>query len=596
MSNKLMSGIVASSLMGTSLLFATPAQAYMCLDLTTYRYVEVSDSTACRAYNSVGEFATPQNPVYEEEDVYTSPTPTDAPAEPVVDVETILEDDPGGQDVVVETADGERLVGEVTTEEKEDLLEMGATVEVDTPVSVNYSWGIDRVNQPALPLDNYADFAGKGSGVEIYIIDTGVDYNHSNFKNISRTGFDYIGGDRWSDGRYQIIDGDPMDCHGHGTHVAGTAASIDYGIAPEATIIGVRVLSCSGSGSTGGVITGVDWVTEQKELRPDVPMVINMSLGGSTNSVLNSAVADAVDAGIIVVVAGGNSTEDVRWSSPASEDKAITVGSTTTNDSISYFSNYGPGVDIFAPGSSIKSTTYGGGTGTMSGTSMASPHVAGIAAGYLADGGTASGFDAWLDTNSVDKVIHSRSGTTTRLAQYNVATDPNPEPEPEPTPTPTPTPTPPPAQSQPAPPPSSGGGGGSAPAPAPAPAPEPIVEVPPVYVPPTVENPITIQEEPEVVERKAVAQKRGKSVSIAVTIEGTDYTSIRIYKWNKKKKKWKQIRYTLVTLDNNYNFSIPSKKHGRYLIVGYDVIADEAEEINQFRIYKKGRNVAMLPK
>ncbi len=590
--------LLTAAALVASVFVAPTAQAYMCLDLTTYKYVEVTDSTECRAYNNRGEFATPD---VGEDPVYTSPTPTDAPAEPVVDVEEILEDDFGGQDVVVETADGDRLVGEVTSEEKEDLLDMGATVALDTPVSINYSWGIDRVNQPSLPLDEYAEFAGKGEGVEIYIIDTGVDYNHSNFNNISRTGFDYIGGDRWSDGRYQIVDGDPMDCHGHGTHVAGTAASIDYGIAPEATIIGVRVLSCSGSGSTGGVTIGVDWVTEQKELRPDVPMVINMSLGGSTNSVLNSAVADAVDAGIIVVVAGGNATEDVRWSSPASEEKAITVGSTTTSDSISYFSNYGPGVDIFAPGSSIKSTTYGGGTGTMSGTSMASPHVAGIAAGYLADGGTASGFDAWLDSNSVDKVIHSRSGTTTRLAQYNVATDPNPDPEPEPTPTPTPTPEPPPVGQKPsnpapAPPPSSGGGGGSAPAPAPAPAPEPIVEVPPVYVPPTAENPITIQEEPEVVERKATARKRGKSVSIAVTIEGTDYTSIRIYKWNKKKKKWKQIRYKLVTLADNYNFSIPSKKHGRYLIVGYDVITDEAEEINQFRIYKKGRNVAMLPK
>ena len=113
---------------------------------------------------------------------------------------------------------------------------------------INYSWGIDRINQPALPLDNYADFAGKGSGVEVYVIDTGVDYNHSNFANIARTGFDAVGGDGWWDGRWQTPDGNPMDCEGHGTHVAGTVASTDYGVAPDATIIGVRVLNCSGSG------------------------------------------------------------------------------------------------------------------------------------------------------------------------------------------------------------------------------------------------------------------------------------------------------------------------------------------------------------
>ena len=160
-------------------------------------------------------------------------------------------------------------------------------------------------------------------------------------------------------------------------------------------------LSCSGSGSYSDVIDGIDWVTYQKSLKPSTPMVINMSLGGGYSSLVNNAVADAVAAGIIVVVAAGNEYTLASSKSPASAPDAITVGSSMSNDNISSFSNYGDAVDIFAPGSSIKSTTYGGGTGTMSGTSMASPHVAGIAAGYLADGNSASGFDAWLKSNAV---------------------------------------------------------------------------------------------------------------------------------------------------------------------------------------------------
>ena len=287
------------------------------------------------------------------------------------------------------------------------------------------------------PLDEYYDGTGLGSGVEVYVIDTGVDWTYtSQFNDIKSTGFDAVGGDGWADGRWTIVDGNPMDCHGHGTHVAGTVASKDYGVAPDATIIGVRVLSCSGSGSYSDVIDGIDWVTYQKSLKPSTPMVINMSLGGGYSSLVNNAVADAVAAGIIVVVAAGNEYTLASSKSPASAPDAITVGSSMSNDNISSFSNYGDAVDIFAPGSSIVSTTYGGGTGTMSGTSMASPHVAGIAAGYLADGNSASGFDSWVKSNAVEVVSHSRASTTTKLAQFNVGTDPNPAPEPTPTPTP----------------------------------------------------------------------------------------------------------------------------------------------------------------
>ena len=464
MRNKLISSVAASSLIGGSLLFASPAQAsVMCLDLSTYRYIEMDSYADCRAYNSAPDIEEPvEEPVEEVEEVTDpDPTPTDEPEAPVVDeviddtidttaeAEEVLEDDAFGQEVVVQLANGDRLSGEVTADEKFALQDSGAIVEADGEVRINYSWGIDRINQPALPLDNYADFAGKGSGVEVYVIDTGVDYNHSNFANIARTGFDAVGGDGWWDGRWRTPDGDPMDCEGHGTHVAGTVASTDYGVAPDATIIGVRVLNCSGSGSYSDVIDGIDWVTYQKSLKPSTPMVINMSLGGGYSSLVNNAVADAVAAGIIVVVAAGNSSALASNYSPASAPDAITVGSSTSTDAISYFSNYGSTVDIFAPGSSIKSTRYTGGTETLSGTSMASPHVAGIAAGYLADGNAASGFDSWVKSNAVEVVVHSRASTTTKLAQFNVGTDPNPAPEPEPEPEPTPEPTPEPAPAPP---------------------------------------------------------------------------------------------------------------------------------------------------
>ena len=598
MKNKVIGSIAGFSLIGTSLLFAQPAQAYMCLNLNTYEYIEVADVVACAELHRNGYKSTPVST--------PTPTPTVAPSEPVVDeedlgdetissvadVEALLEDDAYGQEVLVETPTGDRLSGEVTSEEKFDLQDAGITVEAVQPVSINYSWGIDRINQPSLPLDNYYDGTGKGSGVEVYIIDTGVDYNHSNYNDIRSSGFDYVGGDRWRDGGWKIIDGNPDDCHGHGTHVAGTVASKDYGVAPEATIIGVRVLSCSGSGSTAGVTEGVDWVTYQKSLKPSTPMVINMSLGGGYSTILNNAVKDAVDAGIIVVVAAGNSNGDASYASPASEPTAITVGSTDRYDRRSNFSNYGSIVDIYAPGTSIVSTRNNGGSTTMSGTSMASPHVAGIAAGYLADGNSASGFDSWMKDNATT-FTQDRSGTTDKLVQFNVGTDPDPEPTPEPTPTPTPTPTPEPdpapapaPPAAPAPPPSGGGGGGSAPAPAPAP--EPIVEVPPVYVPPTVENPVTIQQQPDnetVTEqpRSNPIKKVGKKTVVTLEFDSSDYTSIRTYKWQSKKKRWKEVRYT-AQFDDGIQMSF--KKNGKYRVIGVNVLTDTRDILVTFKIKK----------
>ena len=216
----------------------------------------------------------------------------------------------GGETVIIQKTDGEIIVGSVTPQEKADLADLPdvSVIESDSTVSINYSWGTDRINQPERPLDNYYDGGTDGAGVRVYVIDTGIDYNNtSQFSSIERTGFDAIGGDTWSSGRFIITDGNPMDCHGHGSHVAGTVASKDYGVAPGATIVGVRVLSCSGSGSNSDVINGIFWAIEDAAGRP---AVINMSLGGGKSSLLNAAVQDAVDAGIVVVVAAGNSNRD----------------------------------------------------------------------------------------------------------------------------------------------------------------------------------------------------------------------------------------------------------------------------------------------
>ncbi len=194
----------------------------------------------------------------------------------------------------------------------------------------------------------------------MYVVDTGVLSSHSEFAGRIRSGFAATG-----------LTG-TEDCNGHGTHVAGTAAGATYGIAPAATVVSVRVLDCNGSGTLSGVIAGIDWVIQDHTSKP---AVLNMSLGGGLSGILDAAVQRAVDDGISVVVAAGNSTADACGFSPAAAPNAITVGSTTTSDTRSSFSNFGECVDIFAPGSGIKSAWHTGttATGTISGTSMATP-------------------------------------------------------------------------------------------------------------------------------------------------------------------------------------------------------------------------------
>lgn len=232
------------------------------------------------------------------------------------------------------------------------------------------SWGLDRTDQRALPLNNTYSYATTGSGVDAYIVDTGVLSTHTEFTGRIRAGFAATG-----------LTG-TEDCNGHGTHVAGTTAGATYGIAPGATVIPVRVLDCNGSGTLSGVISGIDWAIQD---HTTTPAVLNMSLGGGLSGILDAAVQRAVDDGITVVVAAGNSAADACAYSPAAAPNAITVGSTTTSDTRSSFSNYGDCVDVFAPGSAIKSAWHTGTTitNTISGTSMASPHVAGVAARIL---------------------------------------------------------------------------------------------------------------------------------------------------------------------------------------------------------------------
>lgn len=231
----------------------------------------------------------------------------------------------------------------------------------------NPPWGLDRIDQRNRPLSGTYTYNWTGSGVRVYVIDTGIRTSHTQFGGRASNVFDAFGGNG-------------QDCNGHGTHVAGTVGGSTYGVAKSALLRGVRVLNCSGSGSNSGVIAGVDWVRNN---RID-PAVANMSLGGGASSALDTAVNNLANSGVPVAVAAGNSNADACGSSPARAAAAITVGSTTQSDARSSFSNFGTCLDIFAPGSGILSAwiTSDTSTATLNGTSMASPHVAGVAALY----------------------------------------------------------------------------------------------------------------------------------------------------------------------------------------------------------------------
>jgi subtilisin family serine protease len=232
------------------------------------------------------------------------------------------------------------------------------------------SWGLDRVDQDGLPLDQSYEYNQSGTGVDAFVLDTGVNLTHQEFEGRIGDGYDFIDNDADAD-----------DCHGHGTHVAGTIGGSTYGLAKDVTIRPVRVLDCEGSGSYAAIIGGIDWVAANA----DGPAVANMSLGGSFSQALNDAIAAAVDAGITFAIAAGNEGQDACGVSPGSEASAITVGATNESDAQTSWSNYGECVDLLAPGNGITSAWIDGddAENTISGTSMATPHVAGVVALFL---------------------------------------------------------------------------------------------------------------------------------------------------------------------------------------------------------------------
>ncbi|KAI8952899.1 subtilisin-like protease PR1K [Xylaria longipes] len=240
-----------------------------------------------------------------------------------------------------------------------------------TATQTGADWGLARLSNTSPSSSTYTYDESAGEGVCAYIVDTGIDITHPDFEG--RATF-----------ASNQVDNDDTDGNGHGTHVAGTIGSKTYGVAKKVSLYAVKVLGADGSGTNSGVIAGMDFVVSDAPDR-DCPkgVVVNLSLGGGVSTAVNAAAANVVSAGHFMAVAAGNDADDASNSSPASEPTVCTVGATDKTDALSYFSNFGQLVDILAPGSDIESTWPGGDTNTISGTSMASPHVAGIGAYFL---------------------------------------------------------------------------------------------------------------------------------------------------------------------------------------------------------------------
>lgn len=328
------------------------------------------------------------------------------------------------------------ITADVITANKKDIAKIKKMdqvdyVEVDKIVKISETWGLDRIDDRS-GLDDSFEAPNDGAGVHTYIVDTGVNTKHNEFQGRIGNGFSAVEDSNGFE-----------DCNGHGTHVAGTVAGTVYGVAKKATIHPVRVLNCEGSGYTSGVIAGVEWVGNNHIK----PAVANMSLGGSASQTLDDAMKIAIGKGVSFVVAAGNSNDDACTGSPSGVDVAITVGATDNLDNRASFSSYGDCVDVFAPGVGITSAWKDGvdATNTISGTSMAAPHVAGSVALYLKANPEAMPGDVnvWMQKTSTKDVVKNAQSRKDHIIYVGSLDeedigDPEPEPDPKPKPDPKP--------------------------------------------------------------------------------------------------------------------------------------------------------------